>query len=399
MNKRIGWIAAMCMMGVLLCGCQKENKEAVNVVTRQPVLGVDENGYAGFEYLSAYTLDGESGEASVLYLPADNNAYVGGTCIISKTEGVEVTLNYNPLFSDDIAKKQVKQKLQYILDSEYSDIYAKDYVMLDISEIKSYDTGGAGAAVSYLIYDDTNKNFTASWVEYYYVQLEDGREFKAVIKVDSNLENEQTEAVIEELEKYFEIDLSYEPGFLQAKINSYEPGSDEMVKINGTTVPYAGFNFFFPGGWEENVVNVLITKEMLEEEDIEDAVIYTRDKNDLEPENVIMLAKAEVGMSSGQFGVLDKGGEKQYEKILGEMARETFQDDGAQAKVIGKTDLGYIVRLDLTKWEGFGAHIYYIYRGDNGYMLAGFINQDVDSAEKEAFYEEIDRIYSMIELQ
>lgn len=105
------------------------------MVTEQPVLGVDENGYAGFEYLSAYTLEGE-GE-SVLYLPTDSGAYVGGTCIISKTEGVEVTLNYNPLFSDDIAKKPVKQKLQYILDSEYSDMYAEKYAMLDISEIKT----------------------------------------------------------------------------------------------------------------------------------------------------------------------------------------------------------------------------------------------------------------------
>lgn len=399
MNKRIGWIAALCLTGALLCGCQKE--ETVNTVTEQPVLGVDESGYGGFEYLSAYTLEGEGEGSSVLYLPTDEKAYVGGSCIISKTEGVEVTLNYNPLFSDDIAKKPIKQKLQYILDSEYSDIYAQKYAMLDISEIKTYDNNGAGAEVSYLIYDDANKGFTANWMEYYYVQLEDGREFKAVIKVDSNQESGQTAAVIEELEKYFEIELSYEPGFLQAKLDGYEPGSDELVKMNGTTVPYAGFNFFFPEGWEEHIGNALLTDKMLEAEGIEsaDMVIYTRDKNDLYFDEMILLAKADFGMSSGQFGILDKGDEKRYESILNDMAKETYHDDAAEAKVIGQTDLGYIIKIDIKKWEGLSGRIYYIYRGDNTYMLAGFIVQEADDAAKETLYEEIDQIYSSIELQ
>ncbi|MBD5540703.1 MAG: hypothetical protein HDR00_05840 [Lachnospiraceae bacterium] len=396
MNKRIGWIAALCLTGALLCGCQKE--ETVNVVTEQPVLGVDEAGYAGFEYLSAYTLEGE-GEESVLYLPTDGSAYVGGTCIISKTEGVEVTLNYNPLFSDDIAKKPVKQKLQYILDSEYSDIYAEKYAMLDISDIKTFDNNGVGAEVSYVIYDDANKDFTANWLEYYYIQLEDGREFKAVIKVDSDQESGQTAAVIEELEKYFEIELSYESGFLQAKLDGYEPGSDELVKMNTTTVPYAGFNFYFPEGWEESIANALITDEMLANEGIADMVAYTREKNDLGFEEAIMLAKAEFDMNSGQFGRMDKGDEKRYERMLNETAQKEYHDNSAEVKVLGKNDLGYVIRMDIKKWNGISIYAYYIFRGDNTYMLAGMIVQDADDSAKEALYEEIDQIYSTAELQ
>ncbi len=397
MNKRIGWIAALCLTGALLCGCQKE--EPVNVVTEQPVLGVDENGYAGFEYLSAYTLEGEGEGESVLYLPTDSGAYVGGTCIISKTEGVEVTLNYNPLFSDDIAKKPVKQKLQYILDSEYSDIYAEKYALLDISEIKTFDTNGVGAEVSYVIYDDANKGFTANWMEYYYVQLEDGREFKAVIKVDSNQESEQTAAVIGELEKYFEIALSYEPGFLQAKLDSYEPGSDELVKMNGMTVPYAGFNFFFPEGWEESIANVLIPDEMLKDEGIADMVAYTRVQNDSGADELIMLAKADFDMDSGQFGRMNKGDEKRYERMLNEMAKKEYQDDSAEVKVLGKNDLGYVIKMDIKKWNGISLYTYYIFRGDNTYMLAGITAQDADESVKEALHEEIDQIYSTTELQ
>lgn len=397
MNKKMKLAAVLGLTVLSLWGCQAKEEEAVNVVTEQPVLGVDVSGYGGFGYLSAYTLEGET--SSVLYLPTDEKAYVSGSCIISKTEGVEVTLNCNPLFSDDVAKKSVKQKLQYILDSEYSDIYASDYVMLDISKIETLESGGAGAEVSYLVYDDANKGFTANWIEYYYVQLEDGREFKAVIKVDSNQESEQTAVVIGELEKYFEIDLPYEPGFLQAKVNGYEPENGELEKMNRITVEYAGFNLYFSEEWEKNIENELISDKMIKDAGLADMIFYTRDKNDLHYNELIMLAKANMGASSGQFGTLGKEGEKKFEKLMDETIKELYQDDGAEVKVIGETDLGYVIRISLESWEGISGYMYYIYRGDNAYMLSGFIVQEADSEAKEALYEEVDRIYLTMEVQ
>lgn len=365
MNKKMKLAAVLGLTVLSLWGCQAKEKEAVNVVTEQPVLGVD----------------------------------VSGSCIISKTEGVEVTLNCNPLFSDDVAKKTVKQKLQYTLDSEYSDIYARDYVMLDISKIETLESGGVGAEVSYLVYDDENKGFTANWIEYYYVQLEDGREFKAVIKVDSNQESEQTAAVIGELEKYFEIDLPYEPGFLQAKAEEYEPGSAELEKMNRTTVSYAGFNFYFSEEWEKNIKSELFTDKMTQEAGIADVVFYIRDKNDLDFEEVIMLAKANMGVSSGEFGTLGKESEKRYEKLMDEMVKDLYQDDGAEAKVIGETDLGYVIRVNVKNWEGISSQMYYIYRGDNVYVLAGCIVQEAGDEDKETLYDELEQIYLTMEVQ
>lgn len=397
MNKKMKLAAVLGLTVLSLWGCQAKEEEAVNVVTEQPVLGVDVSGYGGFGYLSAYTLEGET--SSVLYLPTDEKAYVSGSCIISKTEGVEVTLNCNPLFSDDVAKKSVKQKLQYILDSEYSDIYASDYVMLDISKIETLESGGAGAEVSYLVYDDANKGFTANWIEYYYVQLEDGREFKAVIKVASNQESEQTAVVIGELEKYFEIDLPYEPGFLQAKAEEYEPGSAELEKMNRTTVSYAGFNFYFSEEWEKNIKSGLFTDKMAQDAGIADVVFYTRDKNDLDFDEVIMLAKANMGVSSGEFGTLGKESEKRYEKLMDEMVKDLYQDNGAEAKVIGETDLGYVIEINIKSWEGISGQMYYIYRGDNVYVLAGCIVQEAGDEDKEALYDELEQIYLTMEVQ
>ena len=221
MNKKLKLAAVLGLTVLSLWGCQMKKEETANVVTEQPVLGVDVSGYEGFSHLSAYTLEGEA--PTVLYLPADDYAYVGGTCVISTKEGVEATVNLNPLLSEDVSNKNLKQKLKYMLDSEYSVTYRKDYADLEISDVSTAENGAAKAEVSYLLYDDGIKGYVGQWLEYYLVELEDGRLFKVVLRVDSNSETGQAGEVVEELEKYFETDFAYEGGALQAKIDGYNP--------------------------------------------------------------------------------------------------------------------------------------------------------------------------------
>lgn len=397
MNKRLGLIAAIGLTVLSVCGCQKESSETVNVVTKQPVLGVDESGYAGFTYLSAYTLNGDGNGESVLYLPADENAYVGGTCIISKTEGVEVTLNYNPLLSEDIAGKSVKQKLQYMMDLEYSDVYTKDYENLEISDIQSIGDNAAGAEVSYLVYDDGKKDFTANWLEYYFVELEDGRVFKVAIKVDSDGETEQAEAVIGELEKYFEIDLSYEKGFLQAKIDGYEPDSADLAKMNGTTVALGEFNIFLPEGWKENnLVDAQLKALVDKTEGLNHAVFYTQSSN---LEEAIILAEMDSDGSSGEFGVLNKGQEKIFEQYLLEEMQKTYGDSVSDITIIGSTGLGYVMQMDIQERNQYNGFVYYIYKGYKVYMIGGIVESDESEDDFESLRETVDQIYSTIEIQ
>lgn len=144
---------------------------------------------------------------------------------------------------------------------------------------------------------------------------------------------------------------------------------------------------------------MLISDEMLKSEGIADMVAYTRVQNDSSADELIMLAKADFDMDSGQFGRMNKGDEKRYERMLNEMAQKEYQDDSAEVKVLGKNDLGYVIKMDIKKWNGISLYTYYIFRGDNTYMLAGITVQDTDESVKEALHEEIDRIYSTIELQ
>lgn len=398
MKKKLWVIGAIGAMALSFCGCQKE-EEVVSTVTEQPVLGVDESGYAGFGYLSAYTLNDEE-KASVLYLPTDENAYVGGTCIISKTEGVEATLNLNPMFQADMEKKSPEQKLQYILDMEYSDVYTEDFTGLEISDVQETKDGGVTAEVSYLVYNDELKSMVANWLGYYFTQLEDGREFKVQIKTDSAKETAQTAAVIEELEKYFEIDLPFEAGMLQAKVDGYEPDELETTKMNGEKVSYACFDMYFPTGWTENKsMDGTIEAALAKQPEFDGAVLYTKEEEeyDLYMEQAIMLMQITSGGSSGEFGAFSAGEEKVMERLLKEELQKQYSGAQTDVEVIGQTELGYVIKMDVCGWEKISMHIYCIYRGDKAYEIAGAVSED--SPAKDEIFETVDQIYSTVEVK
>lgn len=388
MNKKLKLMAVMGMTVLSLWGCQMKKEEAVNVVTEQPVLGVDVSGYEGFSYLSAYTL--EEGTPSVLYLPADENAYVGGTCIISKAEGVEVTLNLNPLLSEEIAGKTLKQKLKYMLDSEYSVTYRQNYADLEISDVESSGDDAAKAEVSYLVYDDEQKSYVGQWLEYYLVELEDGRCFKVVLRVDSDTETGQAGAVVEELEKYFETDFAYESGFLQAKIDGYNPSEDELARMNGTTVPFGDFYIYLPEGWGKSTVYSNL---------IPGATFYGENGNSMEQSRLICTIVQDVDANSAELGALTKGEEKIFEQQFQEMLSQQYGGIAVETSVIGMTDLGYVFTAYIEDYGSAGnvMYLYYICRGTKIYGI-GVVSVDA-GVDKNEVVELLDGIYSSMEVR
>lgn len=399
MKKRKWTLIALAGALMLVAGgCQKEKDEAP-VVTVQPVLGEDVAGYAGFSHLQAYTL-GETAQNSVLYLPADENAYVGETCIISKTEGVEVTLNYAPMLGDEMINKPIEKKLQYTLDMEFSDTYAEEYENLDISKVEAIGNDAVAAEVSYLEYQDENKSYTANWMDYIYLELEDDREFKIVIKVDSVSETEQTAAVIEELEKYFGLEIPYESGALQAKLERHEPDDDTQLKMDANTVSFAGFSLYFPQGWEEAVLKeLLITDQMMKEAKIDDVIYFSPQDSDIASETAIFLASGASDINSGEFGILNKEEEKLFERTLEEEFCKEYDTTDLELRILGKTELGWVVTVDFNNWHEFAARVYYIYRGDRRYMVMGIIEAGADDELKTELYDAVDQIYSTMEVK
>lgn len=399
-------LALFGIMAMLLCGCQKNEEDAIDPNMEQPVLGVDETGYGGFTYLKAYSF-GEEGGNSVLYLPKDENAYVGATTIISKTEGVEVTLNYNPMLSDDIVNKKADDKLQYILDSEYADVYTESFVNLDRAPVEEIGDNAASSNLSYLVYNEEQKSYVANWLGHYYVELEDEREFRVTVKVDSTVETAQSEVVVEELEKYFGVDFSYESGTLQAKIDDYEPNASDQAKMDGVQHTFSLYKFYLPEEWVENeIANVFFEKDQMKAlDEVEGAAtLFTEHAYDTDPSMAILFINLNMkgvdlgglNMSSGQFGVFSDG-EMQVitQKMVGDQT--VYEGTATSVDAIGYTDLGYVFKSDLEGFHGYDCRLYEIYYAENAVAMYVLIDQDAEN--KEEFLQLADQIYENMELK
>lgn len=387
MNQKLKLMVVTGAALLSLWGCSLKKEEAP-VVTEQPVLGVDVSGYEGFSHLSAYTLEGEN--PSVLYLPANENAYVGGTCIISQKEGVEVTLNLNPLLSDEVTGKPLKEKLKYMLDSEYSSTYRQDYMDLEISDIEALENGGARAEVSYLVYNDDKKGYTGQWLEYYLVELEDGRFFEVALRVDSDLETDMAGAVVEELEKYFETDFAYESGILQAKIDGYDPDEGELAKMNGQTIPFGEFILYLPQGFSKNTVYSSM---------MPGGTVYGKNGNSMEEKLLLCTLVQEIEGNGAELGALTKGEQKVVEQIFREMLEEQYPGMQIEMEILGMTDMGFVFTAyieDLTD-DGTTMYLYYICRGNTVYAVGGFLVDSNDGFEE--LIELVDSIYATMEVR
>ncbi|MBQ8189762.1 MAG: hypothetical protein IJZ44_08295 [Lachnospiraceae bacterium] len=376
-------LVVILMAALLLCGCKKEDEQVFDPNMPQPILGEDAEGYGGFTYLQSYAF-GEEGGNSVLYLPKDAAAYVGETCMICKTEGVEVTLNYNPLYSDEIKGKSLKHKLDYTMGIEYSDIYAEEYKSLKISDITTVEDYAVLADASYLVLDKEQQNFVAYWVQYYLVELEDGREFRTAIKVSSDQETANTEAVLEELEKYFAIDLSYESGMLQSLIDGYDPTEEELARMDGTIVEMGALEFVLPKFWIRSEIAEDIAKTSLISSEYDAVEVYAEvsDAKSMDFNTYIVVAQMPSNISSGEFGTLDKGEIELLERLYEELFLQQYPGMSVETDAYA-SDLGFVIEVDMSGLDGLDGLTCVIARGDKMYVVMGTCIESNEADAKE----------------
>lgn len=406
MNKRIAMLLVAILSLALLWGCQKSGGSAV---TQQPILGEDVVGYMGFTHLKAYTMTGEDG--TVVYLPASEAAYVGSTCVISETQGVEVTINQNPMFGDNMTNKSEKQKLTYALNGTYSDLLTKNMLDLERSDVEELEKGGAFAEVTYLIYDDDNKRHIAYWVGNYYVKLEDGREFQVEIRVNSGAKTEETRNVISELAKYLDITLPYDEAAMKAKIDGYSLDEDEIARMSGETVVLGSMRFYMPEGWAENKHFASKNGFQTSMGKAEELIVYTESGNERTLSKTIFLIYETVDMQSigAQYGVITEEGRKQrVAGIYQEYLIKAYSASDCEVTLIGMLEHGYVFKVILRESTGevgvmddlpgsFDRCLYLVYKADVGYQLEGAIPSNASDEEKQEFFDMVDRVYSSME--
>lgn len=257
--------------------------------------------------------------------------------------------------------------------------------------------------------DDAGKAQVASFVQYLYTQLEDGREFKTTIKIASDEEGAFTAAVADELARYFAVDIPYEEGLLQAKLDNYQPDEATQLKMDSNTVSFDIYDIYFPEEWEESeIFYELLPENFMEENNIEEMVCLM-ESDITEADSCIFAAKSSAGISSGELIGLGAEKESRFEEYYEESLRALYQEMGMKAEdmnfdVIGNTDLGYIMRIDvknieLEDGENSNIYSYYIYRGDKFYMLGLTMLAEITADEQQSLYDTLDQIYSTMEVR
>lgn len=367
----IGKLLVIVMVAVLLCGCQKEGAK-IDPDMPQPVLGENKEGYGGFSHMQAYVF-GEKADHTVVYLPKDELAFMGDTSIICTKDGVEVSLNYMPLYSEEVADKTLKHKLDHSLCNEFNDIYTKNYKALKISDITALHDDAVTAEVSYLTESDDNKGFVAYWVQYYLVELEDGREFRVVTKISSDGENENTAALISEMERYLGIDIAYEPGMLQAQIDNYNPSEQEVARMEGTVVEVGSLDIVLPKFWIRNSAAEKVVYAVAADKNYNWWQVYTETESETDTDfnTYIIIAEADSEISSGEYGALEKGEIEVLERIYEELVLQMYPGVSVETDAITDSELGFVLEIDLSGIDGVDGIMYTIVRGNKTYVILG----------------------------
>lgn len=378
------------VVSLSLCACEPPWKTEETAVYDgpAPILTDSVDGYGGFQYLSPYTIE-QSGSSFTVYLPADENVYIGNSAIISKKEGIQCTFYFNPLFSDK-AGNTLKQRLQYILDTQYSDIYTKDYKNVIVSDVKSTGENAASAQVSYLRYSEDIRTYLPDWIQYDLLSLGDGNFCEIELRVIPEEVTENTEDLIEELENYFQYNIGYDADALNEMASSYDPDEEDSLRMAGEKIEIGSLVFSMPDGW---VKNDFFT-ELFEEEyySYGDAKL-TR----LNDDGVLVYGSVASEFSAGNLYTLTDREKTMMQDFMTEYAKESFKDADLSTEVIGVTDLGFEV---VFYGENFKAvevsgkakvKMYMIYRGNNLYCF-GAVGKEGD----ELAFDHLEDIYKSL---
>lgn len=242
-----------------------------------PVLGDEDAGYEGFEYLYAETLSTQSKENKetgkmesqnlTVYLPRDEYNSVNRTRAYSNRMGVNFEVDIEPMLQYKSEDYTLPENLQYVLDMEYDPEYAY-YQNIKVGAIEeNKETKSARAVVTYTAYDEYDKSFTAYTHTYFLRQLDNGLMVMAEAQVSSVEATGKTPDLLQELEAFYGCKFEWDAADAKKRITEAEkagppvssesanstatlPVFDSAVKNADGTFTDSGLTFSLPEGWD-----------------------------------------------------------------------------------------------------------------------------------------------------
>lgn len=192
-------------------------------LAKHPVLGqADSEGSDEFQYLSRIFLEYEDTPDSVpVYVPGTevyNDNYYGIAHGFSY--GIDYRVELNPILQFDQEDYSLLENLTYYLKQYESNTSLIDF---KIGEVKSLDETTAYGTTEYLTsYEYNDRTFYAAFFSTYLVkELDEDTTILVYMQVDTEEVTDETDAVIDELESYYQFEMNWDAEKAAAKIAAF----------------------------------------------------------------------------------------------------------------------------------------------------------------------------------
>ncbi len=231
---------------------------------KTPVLGGEAiSGYEGFSYLYEESLtaymeeDAENGKIKrktvTIYVPkgkkSGKNSDFPGTAY-ADAFGVSFCFSLNPYELSDQKDEPAAKRLQGYMEKAYPGADEKkegtdsgDYEDLEVSPVRELGKDAASVTVKYCRWNDRKEDYSVIYGTYYLKELQPGLLALLEVEIDSREATSKTPGLLEELEAFYEVDMEWDSGRAQEKLEKYLAGKEDK-EIAGM------IEFQFPKGWE-----------------------------------------------------------------------------------------------------------------------------------------------------
>lgn len=332
---------------------KKESKKASGVV-----FGSDEaKGYTGFEYLMeelVSTSDTKSGDKVSLsaFVPDGDYPSVSGSRARCDRMGVTVEVDIDPYLQSKWQDYTMQENLEEYVENDLS---YSDYYGIEIGEVEQSGDDSVICEISFMDYTSWENEYKPFYEIYCLRDMGNGVMAIIDIRIEAEETTGKTQALLDELSSFYEIEIGWDESFADAKREAFE-NSDEF---NADAFNLGYISFELPEDWDKDedessyketcfgpkgdiygIGYISVTKD------------YASEKNTIDA----MLSDIEYTKSffEEQSGAADLELEDMGETFLGRTLKIEFVDEGDTCIIYMAQDDYTYYEIDAVIWEGEG---------------------------------------------
>lgn len=348
---------------------EKESDGKDKTAAKGVVFGSDEaSGYSGFEYLmeelisTSETKSGNKASFSV-FVPEDDYPSVSGHRARSERMGVTFEIDIEPYIQYKAEDYTVSENLEKYVNDQFS--YSSYKYGIEIGDVEEISDDSATCLVTYMDYDSYHDTYAPVYECYKLEDIGDGIMVLTMVSIDAEDATGKTQALLDELSSFYQIDIDWDDSFAEAKREAFE-NSDEY---NADAFNLIYMSFELPDGWEKDEKNSTYSEP-----------IFAPGGNARKANGYIGISKEYYYDNYVELLLDDiEDTEKTFEEQMGDSVSDV------KVEAVEDTFMGEMAKVEMKyddDIDGTGTgFVYYGYYNHNIYIIAAFISDDADEDE------------------